>query len=132
VRPFLGAERRVTIAERALRLRRLKGEISLPVTGPLAADAPFSRVLQGTDRTSCATCHRQEERHPTIPNAFTSLAFQPEPGTFVTVPELEELHTLCTQADDPGSRCTFIHALFDFGEITQGSFSPVVQTFQSP
>lgn len=112
--------------------RTLKGEISLPVTGPLAADAPFSRVLQGTDRTSCATCHRQEERHPTIPNAFTSLAFQPEPGTFVTVPELEELHTLCTQADDPGSRCTFIHALFDFGEITQGSFSPVVQTFQSP
>jgi hypothetical protein len=112
--------------------RTIKGEITLPVTGPLAADAPFVRVLQGTDRTTCGTCHRQEERHPTIPNAFLSLAFKPEPGTVLTVTELEELHTLCTQADDPGSRCTMIHALFDFGEITEGSFSPVVQTFQGP
>lgn len=113
--------------------RTLKGEISLPVTGPLAADAPFRGVLQGTDRTRCATCHRQEERHPTIPDAFVSVAFQPEPGTFVTVTDLEELHTLCTRADDPGPRCAMIHALFDFGEITQGSFAPVVETlFQKP
>jgi hypothetical protein len=108
--------------------RTLKGEIALPVTGPLAADAPFTRVLDGTDKTSCAKCHRQEERHATIPNAFVSIAFQPEPGTFVTLEELEELHTLCTRADDPGARCAMIHALFDFGEITQGSFSPVVET----
>ena len=113
--------------------RTLKGEIPLPVTGPLAADAPFTRVLQGTERTLCATCHRQEERHPTIPNAFVSVAYKPEPGTVVTVEELEELHTLCTRADDPGSRCAMIHALFDFGEITQGSYAPVVETFfQSP
>jgi hypothetical protein len=113
--------------------RTLKGEVGLPVTGPLAADAPFTRILQGTDRTLCATCHRQEERHPTIPNAFVSTAFKPEPGTFVTVEELEELHALCTRADDPGARCAMIHALFDFGEITQGSFSPVVETFfQTP
>lgn len=109
--------------------RTLKGEVALPVTTPLAADAPFTRVLQGTDRTLCATCHRQEERHPTIPNAFVSLAFQPEPGTFVTVSDLEELHTLCTRAEDPGPRCAMIHALFDFGEVTQGAFSPVVETF---
>jgi hypothetical protein len=113
--------------------RTLKGEIALPVTAPLAADGPFVRILQGSDKTVCATCHRQEERHPTIPNAFTSLAFQPQPGTFVTLEELEELHALCTQADDPGPRCAMIHALFDFGEVTQGSFSPVVETmFQAP
>ncbi|CAN5895878.1 hypothetical protein BH11MYX4_BH11MYX4_15970 [soil metagenome] len=112
--------------------RTIKAEIGLPVTAPLAADAPFLRVSHGTDRTTCGTCHRQEERHPTIPNAFLSLAFKPEPGTFVTLAELEELHRLCTQADDPGSRCTMIHALFDFGEITEGSFSPVVATFQGP
>jgi hypothetical protein len=112
--------------------RTIKGEIGLPVTAPLAADAPFVRVLQGADRTTCAVCHRQEERHPTIPNAFLSVAFKPEPGTFMTVTELEELHSLCTRADDPGSRCTMIHALFDFGEITEGSFSPAVQTFQIP
>jgi hypothetical protein len=110
--------------------RTIKGEIKLPVTSPLAAGAPFDTVLQpGTTGTICGTCHRQEEAHPTIPNAFISVAFQPEPGTFVTVTELEELHTLCTNADDPGPRCAMIHALFDFGEITQGKFAPVVETF---
>jgi hypothetical protein len=113
--------------------RTLKGEIGLPVTTPLAADAPFTRVLQGTDRTLCATCHREEDRHPTIANAFVSVAFKPEPATVVTLEDLEELHRLCTQAGDAGSRCTMIHALFDFGEVTQGSFSPVVETFfQAP
>lgn len=112
--------------------RTLKGEIALPVTAPLAANAPFLHVLQGTERTTCATCHREEERHPTIPNAFLSIAFKPSPGTFVTLPELEDLHRLCTQAEDPGPRCAMVHALFDFGEVTEGSFSPVVQTFQGP
>lgn len=109
--------------------RTLKGEIELPVTTPLAADAPFLRVLQGTDRTLCATCHRDEERHPSIGSAFVSDAFQPEPGTFVTVEELTELHERCTTAEDEGARCAMIHALFDFGEITQGAFSPAVPTF---
>ncbi len=112
--------------------RTLKGEISLPITAPLAADAAFRRVLNGAGRTTCGTCHRQEDPHPTIANAFTSLAFKPDQGTFVTVEELEELHTLCTNAGDPSSRCAMIHALFDFGEVTQGSFSPVVATFQGP
>ena len=112
--------------------RTIKGELALPVTAPLPADAPFLRVSRGTDRTTCGTCHREEERHPTIPNAFLSVALKPAPGTFVTVTELEELHTLCTNADDPGPRCAMIHALFDFGEITGGSFSPAVETFQGP
>jgi len=112
--------------------RTIKGEVGLPVTAPLAADAAFLRVSRGTDRTTCGTCHRQEEPHPTIPNAFLSVAFKPEPGTFVTLTELEELHRLCTSADDPGARCSMIHALFDFGEITEGSFSPAVETFQGP
>lgn len=111
--------------------RTLKGEIGLPVSSPLAVDAPFQRILGGSDRTKCGTCHHAEEPHPTIANAFVSVAFKPEPGTFVTVDELEELHTLCTNANDPGERCAMIHALFDFGEITQGSFSPVVETFLS-
>ena len=112
--------------------RTIKAEIAVPVTTKLTADAPFLRVSQGTDKTTCGSCHRQEEPHPTIANAFLSLAFKPEPGTFVTLEELEGLHDLCTRADDPGSRCTMLHALFDFGEITEGSFSPAVATFQGP
>jgi hypothetical protein len=112
--------------------RTIKGEIGFPITVPLAADAPFLRVSHGTDKTTCGTCHRQEEPHPTIANAFLSLAFKPEPGTFVTLDDLAELHRLCTNADDPGSRCAMLHALFDFGELTEGSFSPAVATFQGP
>ncbi len=110
--------------------KTLKGEIALPVTTPLGADGPFTRVLQGTDRTVCATCHREEERHPTIPNAFVSVAYKPEPGTFVAFEDLEELHNLCVRAkDDTGRRCSMIHALFDFGEVTDGAFPPTVETF---
>lgn len=109
--------------------RTLKGEIGLPVTTPLAADAPFQRVLSQGTRSICSTCHRQEEPHPTLPNAFVSSAFQPARATLVTIDELEALHTLCTDAGDPGARCAMIHAVFDFGEVTQGSFAPVVETF---
>lgn len=109
--------------------KTLKGEVSLPVQAPLAADAPFLKVLQGADRTVCATCHREEERHPTIPNAFVSVAYKPEPGTFVPFEDLEELHRLCTRAEDTGRRCAMIHALFDVGEVTDGAFSPAIETF---
>ena len=105
----------------------IKGEVALPVTAPLAADAAFQRILQGNDKTTCGACHGGEERHPTIPDAFVSDALKP--SYEVTLPELEELHALCIQAGSPSSRCNFIHALFDFGEITQGAFSPVVATF---
>jgi hypothetical protein len=104
----------------------IKGEVHLPVTAPLAADAPFQRILQGTDRTVCATCHGREERHPTIAKAFISDALRPR--NEVTLTELEELHRLCVSSGVESTRCDFIHALFDFGEITQGAFSPVVAT----
>jgi hypothetical protein len=102
----------------------IKAEIALPVTSPLAASAPFEWVLQGNDRTTCATCHGKEEPHATIPSAFVSDALRP--SNEVTLEELEELHTLCTSAGAVSSRCEVIHALFDFGAVTQGAFSPVV------
>jgi hypothetical protein len=122
----------IELGEWAGSTRTIKGEIAVPVAGALGADAAFLRVLQGSARTTCATCHRGEEPHPTIPNAFVSLAFKPEPGTSVTVTELEELHHLCSVAEDDSPRCGMIHALFDHGEITQGEFSPVVETFFGP
>ena len=107
--------------------RTIKGEVALPVTAPLTPDAAFQHVLQGSDRTTCGTCHGAEEPHPTIANAFVSKALKP--SNEVTVTELEELHTLCVSTGLESPRCNFIHALFDFGEITQGAFSPVVETF---
>jgi len=104
----------------------IKAEIGLPVTTPLTASAPFERIKQGTDHTICLTCHGQEEPHPTIPNAFVSEAFKPSAP--VALEDLQELHNLCVTSGVTSKRCDFIHALFDFGEITQGAFSPVVAT----
>ena len=106
--------------------RTIKGEVPLPVTKPLAADAAFQHILDGNDRTTCASCHGGEAPHPSIANAFVSKALKPT--NEVTVSELEELHTLCVSTGLESARCNFIHALFDFGEITQGAFSPVVET----
>lgn len=106
----------------------IKGEIALPVTAPLAPDAAFQKVRkQAGDGTTCATCHGREEPHATIANAFISDALRP--SNEVTLEELDELHRLCITSGTASSRCDFIHALFDFGEVTQGAFSPVVATF---
>ncbi|MBX3192684.1 MAG: hypothetical protein KF819_37210 [Labilithrix sp.] len=107
----------------------IKGEIAMPVTVALAPDAAFKKVLQGNDRTTCATCHGQEARHPTIPDAFVSLALKPTPASELSLEDLEEIHELCVKTELVSPRCNFFHALFDFGEITQGAFSPVVGTF---
>jgi hypothetical protein len=105
----------------------IKGEVGLPVTTPLAAATPFQRILnKASDGTTCATCHGREEPYPSIASAFVSDAFRPT--NEVALADLEELHTLCVNAGTDSSRCNFIHALFDFGEITQGAFSPVVAT----
>lgn len=109
--------------------RTLKGEVSLPVTAPLAPDAAFRRVFVGPGGSVCATCHRNEAAHPSIADAFVSAAFKPALGTFVTVAELRTLHDVCTRDDDPSERCAMFHALFDFGEVRQGAFASEVETF---
>jgi hypothetical protein len=108
--------------------RTLKGEVALPVTAPLAEYAPFERVLR-SNGTICAVCHREEQSYPSIPSAFVSAAFKPEPGSFVTLAELEQLHDTCTREDDPSARCAMFHAVFDFGAVTEGAFAREVETF---
>lgn len=111
--------------------RTIKGEIALPVQTPLAPGAAFERILFGkdADRTACATCHRYEERSPTVPGAFVSAAYKPEPGTFVTVAELRRFHDACIASSDTSPRCEMFHAVFDFGEVRQGAFGSEVETF---
>ncbi|MFO0679698.1 MAG: hypothetical protein U0169_24435 [Polyangiaceae bacterium] len=110
--------------------RTLKAEIKLPVTSPLAWNAPFTRILLGSNTESaCRACHRNEEPHATIPGAFVSDAFAPEPGTFVSLETLSTLHDACTSSGDASARCAMFHALFDFGAVEQGAFDRAVGTF---
>lgn len=106
--------------------RTLKGELSVPVVAPLAADAPFKHVLFSQPATTCALCHRGEAPHDSIPGAYVSVAYRPEPRTLISATALAAEHAACV---DDSPRCDFFHALFDFGEVTQGAFAPEVETF---
>lgn len=109
--------------------RTLKGELELPVTAPLAAEAPFERVLFGSPATSCGLCHREEAPHDPVPGGYVSVAFKPQPGSFVTLSALTAQHDACVAADDETGRCQLFHALFDFGEVKDGAFAAEVTTF---
>lgn len=109
--------------------RTLKGELVLPVTAPLAQDAPFEKVRQTQFQTVCAVCHRNEAAHDTIAGAFVSAAYKPKRGSFVPLGELEAAHRACVAAADASPRCEMFHAVFDFGAVTEGAFAPEVETF---
>ena len=110
--------------------RTIKGELALPVNEAVATDAPLTRVLDSmAEGTACRSCHRDEIRHDTIPNAFVSMAFRPEPGQGVLLADLQKLHDTCTAEKDTSARCDMFHALFDFGEVQQGAFATKVETF---
>lgn len=107
--------------------RTLKGEVELPLTAPLSADAPFTRVQSNLGVSSCGLCHRNEAPHPTIDAGFVSDAFRPAPATLVPLSELAAQHVAC--AEDTGERCELFHALFDFGTVEQGTFSQSLELF---
>jgi hypothetical protein len=109
--------------------RTLKGELELPVSSELAADAAFMRIEQSNQTTRCGICHGAEAPHPTIADAYVSTAFRPEPGSEVKVTELVTMHQACVDSGDTGERCELFHALFDFGWVQQGAFSRDVQLF---
>lgn len=108
--------------------RTIKAEIPLPVDGPLAVDAPLTRILVNSNGTVCATCHREEAPHPSRASAFVSAALRPRSDELVSIATLRDLHTECVASGDAGGRCAMLHAVFDFGEVTAGAFSDDVAT----
>jgi len=120
----------IEFGEWAGEMRTLKGEVALPVNSPLALDAAFARVMSTSgESTVCGSCHRDEERHPTVANGFISAAFRTEPGQGRTLAELSEMHQECIRTNDPSARCSMFHAVFDFGEVVQGAFDSKLETF---
>lgn len=107
----------------------LKGEIPLPVTGALVAAAPFAHLDERKSGavTTCGLCHTNESPHPSVPLGYVSTAFRPK--TEVTLEGLAAEHDACSARQDASARCAMFHALFDFGPLEQGAFSPEVPTF---
>jgi len=103
--------------------RSLKGEIAFPVTSALAPDAPYAHALYNEMYTSCAFCHAQEERDPSIAAslAFISRALQPDAFSLVNVDVLVEEAGRCDGTLEP-YRCAMLGALFGRSHVTQGVF----------
>lgn len=109
--------------------RTLKGELAFPVTGALAADAPFAHLAQPNGTTPCGVCHRAESAHPTVARGYVSAAYRPNSGGDVKLAALSAEHDACVASGDASSRCALFHALFDFGVVREGSFSASLDTF---
>lgn len=107
--------------------RTLKGEVVMPITAPLTAEAPYTRVHSNRGTTTCGLCHRAEEPHPTIDGGFVSDALRPTAKSLVPVAELRAQHEAC--GEDVSGRCELFHALFDFGAVREGAFSSEVKLF---
>lgn len=108
--------------------RTLKGELAFPVEQALPTETPFVRIEQSNHTTPCGVCHRNEATHESIAHGYVSSAFRPING-LVKLPALEAEHAACAQAADTSTRCMMFHAIFDFGEVTQGAFSAEVESF---
>lgn len=109
--------------------RTLKGELEVPVLGPLADDAAYQHALYSEASTSCGLCHVGETPHDTLPQAFVSDAFRPLPDSIVTLDELRAFHDRCVTDADESVRCEMFHAIFDFGDVVDGPFDDEVATF---
>ncbi len=109
--------------------RTLKGEVALPAAQPLAPDAPLTRVAQSNGTTTCGLCHRSEVADPLADGGYVSDAYRPNPGEEVKLPGLAAIHQACVDSSEASARCELFHALFDFGEVKQGAFSPDVALF---
>lgn len=109
--------------------RTLKGEVALPRDGGALELEPFERVLHQPGMTTCALCHRTEERSATVDGGYVSAAYQPERGTEVPLATVRGLRDACVAAGDESPRCELYRAVFDVGEVTQGAFGKDVERF---
>lgn len=107
----------------------LKGEVLLPPTEKLTADAPLKRILFSAPSTSCGLCHREERPHDTIDGGFVSIAFQPEKNSLVSLATVRAQHQACVTGGEETSRCEMFRALFDFGEVKSATFPPEIAFF---
>lgn len=109
--------------------RTLKGELAFPITGALAADAPFAHLAQPNGTTPCGVCHRGESAHPTVARGYVSAAYRPNAGYDVKLAALSAEHDACVASGDASSRCALFHAIFDFGVVREGGFAAALDTF---
>jgi hypothetical protein len=103
--------------------------VSLPYVAPLDAGMPFGRVLLAGGGTGCGLCHRYETPDPAMNGGFVSDAYKPATDTEVKLDAVAALHRACVDAAEVSARCDLLHAVFDLGEVQQGTFGAEVDVF---
>lgn len=107
--------------------RTIKAEIEFPLAGPLAEDAPFSRIFDGVDGTHCAICHRGETAAPEYPLAFASDALRFPVLEGVALADLRGEYERCDPDAQP-ERCARLTALFGHGPVEPAAFAESLPT----
>ena len=111
--------------------RSLKAELAFPVTEELAPDAPYTHALYTPMGTTCAFCHAQEERDPTIgfAAAFVSVPLRPPTLSLVSVDSLRAEASTC-DASTEAFRCEMLDAIFSRPTVNQRTFPESFSRFE--
>jgi hypothetical protein len=99
--------------------RTLKGELELPIIGPLAPDAAFERIRLPEGGTTCGGCHLDEQELSDLPGAFDSEALAPVIASIVDLTDLEDAAATCDPSEDA---CQVLQAVFAHGPVRRQPF----------
>ncbi|MGZ5278518.1 MAG: hypothetical protein ACXWC9_01160 [Pseudobdellovibrionaceae bacterium] len=101
----------------------VKAELAFPIAGPIANDAPFSRIREGASGTSCRVCHQNEGIAAGFNSsqAFQSNIIEPLDGARVDRDYMKSQATFCNTAVDP-YRCQMLKAIFIDGQAQDTLF----------
>lgn len=118
------------IGELRSETRSLKAELKFPIDRDLEPQEPFEATIFNESITTCAFCHAAEEPDPGIEfaRAYVSQALQPLPSLRVGIDQVRAEHLACEPELEPG-RCALFAAIFDWGEVLEGSFPETMGTF---
>jgi hypothetical protein len=109
-------------------LDSIKGELELPLTDVISANAPYERARIGSG-TTCGFCHRSERAVPELsPDAFVSAALRPRPESYVSVAALQAEHGACNWSENE-HRCEMLASIFAGGDVVETAFPATMPTF---
>lgn len=107
----------------------IKGELDFPITGPIAVDAPFTKIrnVAGTG-TNCAGCHNTELPALQYTGAFVSTAFKPSVGTNVNINFILREWVNCDRTNE-ADRCQILDAMYGDQSPVHFDFPALMPTF---
>lgn len=109
----------------------VKGEIALPLAGPLTASAPFDKVSsQAVSGSTCGACHGAEASTESRfgDKARLSAGLKPMAHQSVTVEALEALRENSCKGESKTVRCLTLEALFSGGHPEAYEFPAAMRT----